>query len=127
VYVDDVVDGIFRAAMHPAAAGQAFNLPGPSAVTCAQFFSHYARMLGMAPQRTVPTGVAVALASLAGTYERARGRASELNSETVYYLTRTGGYSRAKARDLLGWVPQVSLEEGMRRTEAWLRAEGLLN
>jgi nucleoside-diphosphate-sugar epimerase len=25
------------------------------------------------------------------------------------------------ARELLGWAPQVSLDEGMRRTETWLR------
>lgn len=126
VYVDDVVEGIFRAATHPDAAGQAFNLPGPVPVTCAEFFGHYARMLGMAPQRAVPTVVAVALASVVGAYERARGRPSELNAETVRYLTRTGGYSRAKARELLGWEPQFSLTEGMRSTEKWLRDEGLL-
>jgi nucleoside-diphosphate-sugar epimerase len=126
VYVDDLVEGIARAATHPAASGQAFNLPGPTTVTCAEFFGHYARMLGMRPQRTVPTAVAVALASAAGSWERARGRPSELNPETVRYLTRTGGYSRAKAAELLDWTPEISLDEGMRRTETWLRAEGLL-
>lgn len=74
VYVDDLVEGIFRAATLPVAAGQVFNLPGPAPVTCAEFFGHYARMLGMDPQRTVPTTVAVALATAAGAYERARGR-----------------------------------------------------
>ncbi len=41
--------------------------------------------------------------------------------------TRAGGYSRAKAERVLGWVPQVSLDEGMARTEAWLRTEGYLD
>ena len=54
-------------------------------------------MLQMAPQRTVPTPIAVALATAVGAAERLRGRPSELNAETVGYLTRTGGYSRAKA------------------------------
>jgi nucleoside-diphosphate-sugar epimerase len=126
IYVDDLVDGIALAATHPAASGQAFNLTGPTTVSCAEFFGHYARMLGMPPQRTVPTAVAVALASAVGSYENARGRPSELNAETVRYLTRTGGYSRAKAQALLGWVPQISLDEGMRRTEAWLRQQGSL-
>lgn len=126
VYVDDVVDGIASAATHPVASGQAFNLPGPATVTCAEFFGHYARMLGMPSQRTVPTAVAVALAAAVGSYERARGRPSELNAETVRYLTRTGGYSREKARELLGWEPTTSLAEGMGRTETWLRGEGLI-
>ena len=126
VYVDDLVDGIARAATHPAATGQAFNLPGPAPVTCAEFFGHYARMLGLPPQRTVPTAVAVALASAVGSYERARGRPSELNAETVRYLTRTGGYSRVKARELLAWEPTTSLAEGMHETETWLRNQDLI-
>ena len=126
IYIDDLVGGIFLAATHPDAAGHAFNLTGPQPVTCAEFFGHYARMLQMAPQRTVPTPIAAALATAVGTAERLRGRHSELNAETVGYLTRTGGYSRAKAERLLGWIPKVSLGEGMERTEAWLRAEGHL-
>ena len=31
-----------------------------------------------------------------------------------------------KAHDLLGWRQRVDLDEGMSRTEAWLRAEGCL-
>ena len=127
IYIDDLVAGIFLAATHPGSPGQAFNLTGPEPVTCAEFFGHYARMLHMAPQRTVPTAIAVALATAAGTAERLRGRQSELNAETVGYLTRAGGYSRAKAERILGWTPRVSLAEGMERTEAWLRAEGLLD
>ncbi len=41
-------------------------------------------------------------------------------------MTRTGTYSIAKARRILGYEPAVGLDEGMRRTEEWLRAEGLL-
>jgi len=32
-------------------------------------------------------------------------------------------YGKAKA--LLGWEPRVSLEEGIRRTEAWIRDNAL--
>jgi nucleoside-diphosphate-sugar epimerase len=42
------------------------------------------------------------------------------------YLARRGTYSIEKARRLLGYEPAVALDEGMRRTEAWLREQGLL-
>jgi nucleoside-diphosphate-sugar epimerase len=42
------------------------------------------------------------------------------------YLARTGTYSIAKARRVLGYEPAIDLDEGMRRTEVWLRGEGLL-
>ena len=45
---------------------------------------------------------------------------------TVDYLRRRGTYSIARARAELGYEPAVDVEEGMRRTEAWLRAGGLL-
>ena len=32
-----------------------------------------------------------------------------------------------KAERLLGWRPRVPLDEGMRRSEAWLREAGLLS
>ena len=42
------------------------------------------------------------------------------------YLARPGTYSIAKARRMLGYDPAIELDEGMARTEAWLRAEGLV-
>ena len=50
----------------------------------------------------------------------------KLNPGAITYLTRTGTYSIDKARRELGYEPKVDLAEGMRRTEAWLREEGLL-
>ena len=44
----------------------------------------------------------------------------------MLYLARPGGYSIEKARRLLGYDPRVDLDEGMRRTEAWLREQRLL-
>ncbi len=126
IYVDDLMAGIFSAATHPDAAGHAFNLTGPVPVTCAEFFGHFTRMLRLAPPRAVPTSVALVLAQAVHTVERLGGRSSELNAETVRYLTRTGGYLRRKAERFLGWVPKVSLDDGMAMTEQWLRAEGLL-
>ena len=42
------------------------------------------------------------------------------------FIDRRGTVSAAKAREQLGWEPLVSYEEGMRRTEQWLRAERLI-
>jgi 2-alkyl-3-oxoalkanoate reductase len=39
---------------------------------------------------------------------------------------RRGTYSIARARSVLHYEPAVDLDEGMRRTEAWLRAERML-
>lgn len=127
VYVDDLVDGILKAASHPDAAGQILTLTGPSTATTAEYFGYLHRMLGRdGNPRTVPTPVAVSFAAVVSTATRLRGKSTEVNPATVRYLARTGGYSSAKARALIGYEPKVDLDEGMRRTEAWLRDEGLL-
>ena len=54
---------------------------------------------------------------------RARGARNEVTPATVDYMMRRGTYSIARARAELGYQPQIGLDEGMRRTEAWLRAE----
>ena len=49
-----------------------------------------------------------------------------MSRSAVTYVSRRAVFPNDRARELLGWRPQVDLDEGMRRTEAWLRAEGLL-
>jgi nucleoside-diphosphate-sugar epimerase len=59
---------------------------------------------------------------------RLRGAHNELTPHAVRYLAyRRGTYGIRTARELLDWAPRVDLDEGMARTEEWLRAEGLLD
>lgn len=45
---------------------------------------------------------------------------------TMDMLSRKAGYSIDRARTLLGFEPQVKLEEGMRRTRDWARGRGII-
>lgn len=125
VFVDNLVDGIVLVGDHPAASGQVFNLSDGVGVSNAEFFGYYHHMLGTRP-RYAPAPVARLLFNLAGFVERRRGRPTEATGAAIDYFCRTGTYSIAKARALLGYDPAVDLEEGMQRTEAWLRFEGHL-
>lgn len=126
VYVDDLVSGLLLAAEHPAAAGEVFTIGPARGVPAREFFGHYHRMLGTRGPLCLPTPLAVAAARAAGGAERVRGRRSEINATSMRYFARPGGYSIEKARRLLGYEPQIDLDEGMRRTEAWLREQRLL-
>ncbi len=127
IYIDDLVDGIVRAATHPEAVGQIFHLGGESPVTTLEYFGHLSRMLGRTdPPRAVPTPVAIAAAEAARLVARARRRHTELGRGVMQMLSKSRGVSNAKAHKVLGWWPQVDLAEGMRRVEAWLRDEGHL-
>ena len=122
VYVDDLVEGTMLAAGHPEAAGHVFTLAGGATVETRDFFGRYARMLGKSGVPAAPTPVVLAMAATLG---RVTG-GGEVTPAAVRYIARRGGYSIEKARTMLGYEPEVDLDEGMRRSEEWLRGEGLL-
>jgi nucleoside-diphosphate-sugar epimerase len=126
VYVDNLVDGVLLAAESPEAVGEIFTIADGVAVEIGEFFAHYARMLGKDGIRSLPTPVARAIAAAGGRIEKTLGRDTEMSAASVDYVAKRGGYSIEKARRVLGYEPKVDLEEGMRRCEEWLRAEGLI-
>ena len=102
------------------------TLSGSVGVSNREFFGHYSRMLGQRGPVCVPTPVALALATAADRAARLAGSETEANPTAVRYFLRTGTYSIAKARRLLGYDPQIDVADGMARTERWLRDRGLV-
>jgi nucleoside-diphosphate-sugar epimerase len=68
--------------------------------------------------------VAAALTHLIWRANRVFRINSEVTPDAMYMLARSGDISIAKARRLLGYEPKVTLEEGLRRSEDWLRVTG---
>lgn len=127
VYVDDLVDGIVLAAGLEAGSGQIFNLLGVAPARAADFFSYHQRWAGRSGKpRSFSTPVALRIAGAVATLSRLAGKPSEASRETMLMLCKEHVPSMEKARRVLGYEPQVDLAEGMRRTEVWLREQGLL-
>lgn len=127
VYIDDLVEGIVRAAEEPAAAGRVITLSGGVGVETRDYFGRLGRMIGRKVP-TVPTAVALSTAAVAEQLARLRGTSIEVTRDAVRYLAyRRGTYGIGTARDLLDWTPQVDLNEGMARIEEWLRSEQSLD
>jgi 2-alkyl-3-oxoalkanoate reductase len=59
-------------------------------------------------------------------YGRLRGRPPAFTARATTFVDRRGTVSTQRIRDELGWEPRIDLDEGLRRTEEWLRSEGLL-
>jgi nucleoside-diphosphate-sugar epimerase len=127
VYVDDLVDGVMLASARPEAEGEVLILTGDRSVTTREFFGHYARMLGKKRVPVAPTAAVVALATAVAAASRVTGAESEVTPAAVRYVARATTYSIEKARSLLDYEPKVDLDEGMRRSEQWLREAGLLD
>lgn len=110
VYIDNLVDAILLAAQNDAAVGEAFIISDGAKTPWKDFLGLYARMLG---RDSIPS-MSKATAEL------------HLTREIVGFWTQTGFFDITKARTLLGYEPRISLEEGMRLTEKWLREAGCL-
>jgi nucleoside-diphosphate-sugar epimerase len=125
IYIDNLVDGIVLAAGTKEAAGHVFNLTDGTGIENRKYFGYYARLLG----KEIPTVQDTRTQSLAwrakvaDRVKKRLGIASQWNETGVHYLCRRGTYSIEKAQTLLGFVPHVSIDEGMKRTEQWLREE----
>lgn len=124
VYVDDLVEGIVLGLRRgePGEAYAVFNDAEP--VTFAEYFDRVAAATGTRARR-LPAPL-LRIAGLAGELAaRLTGGPPEVTRHSVLLISRAGTVSARRARRELGWEPRVPLDEGMRRTEAWLRAEGL--
>ena len=125
IFVDDVVDLALRLALHPAAAGEAFNCAPDPAPTWREFLGGYMRLAGHNSWLGVPVTLARAAAPLIELALSARGTPQDLPL-LVGYATSRHSFRMDKARDLLGWQPQVGLADGIERCAPYLREIGLL-
>ena len=123
-FVGDLVSGSMAVATHPDTVGHVFHVTGGKGVRAADFFGHYARMLGIR-LRSVPSKAIRAAVPVAKLAQMA-GKELPFSPDTVEYITHPGTYSIEKIHAMTGWQPAFSLDEGMARTEAWLRAERLI-
>ena len=123
VYVENLVDAVVLAAASADAAGQVLTISDGVGVPLREFFAPYAELVGRRLV-TMPTIVALAAAAVVQRAARFAPGDNDINSASARYLMRTGTYSNEKARRMLGWKPQVGLEEGLTRTIAWLREQG---
>ena len=120
IYIDDLVDCIVRALRSDGAAEQKLTCWDGNAVTALEFFEHHASWLGRR-LRTAPRPVVLAAAALGELTGR-----DDVRRASLAFISRRAAFPNARARELLGWEPRVSLDEGMRRSRDWAAAEGLL-
>lgn len=102
-YVSDVIDGIIAAATHPGAIGEVFNLGNTRESTVAEVVETVCRQANLKePPRRFDTAQ-----EYGAVYEDIPRRVP----------------SAEKAARILNWRATTELEEGVRRTIDWARAQ----
>lgn len=95
-YVANVVDGVLRACEAPGASGEVINVATGGRISLNQLFEEMRKLVG---------------ATVTPTY--AEGRKGDVRDSQA---------DITKARELLGYEPTVSFEEGLKKTVEWYRA-----
>ena len=95
-YVANVVDGVLRACEAPGASGEVINVATSGRISLNALFDEMRRLIG---------------ADVKPIY--AEPRAGDVRDSQA---------DISKARDLLGYKPAISFEEGLRRTVEWYRS-----
>ena len=114
VALDNLVDLIVTCIDHPAAADETFLVSDGEDLSTAELLRRMGRALGT-PARLIP--VPVGLLNLGATMLGRSGVAQRLCGSLQVDITKT--------RELLGWSPPVSDDEGLRRTALhWLNTQG---
>jgi nucleoside-diphosphate-sugar epimerase len=126
-YIDNVVDGLWLALTRPAALGETFNLCDDRPVTYREFYLAYAHMLGRSSLPSVPEWSArLARVPVLNAVRRFAGKPA-VGPWSLHFRRNPSQFGIARAQALLGYRPTIDFQEGMRRTEVWLRSNGYLS
>lgn len=126
VHVDDLVAGILLCGTRPEALGEVFLLGGPQAPTLNELVLEIANALAVpAPHLRVPFWPIYAAAYACEKIWVPFGADPPIHRRRVGFFTHHREFDCSKAIQRLGYQPQVTAGEGIRRTAEWYRAHQL--
>ena len=127
IFVEDCIAGLLLCGEPNRDPGRVYNLVGERPVPIHEMAQAIANAVGRPlPRVHLPRWLAHALGAILETVPGVPTSRLPLTRSRVAFMTESRAYSGRRARDELGFVPRVGLSEGLSRTVAWYRAEGLL-
>jgi nucleoside-diphosphate-sugar epimerase len=126
-YIDDLIEGFRLCGEVPAAAGRTYILAGGEVTTLDELIGLIAEEARVPrPRLRLPVWpfwiAGAACEALCAPF----GIEPPIYRRRVDFFTKSRAFDISRARAELGYAPQVSLREGIRRTLEWYRREGWL-
>lgn len=125
IHVDDVVDMMIELAVHPQAVGETFNCSPDPAPTWREFIGAYSRLDGHNWWLPLPLIVLQPFVFFIWLFSPTYSSTKQV-AGVVRLVRNDMTYKMDKARDLLGWEPKITLEDGVKSCAPYLREQGLL-
>ena len=127
VYIDDLIEGLRRAATEEDAIGETVVIAGPRAVTTREMVDGISQALDTAgPKITVPLPALMGAAMVIEGMCKPAGIQPPLHRRRMNFFVKSFQFSGDGAREKLGFEPKITFAEGARRTAEWYHDTGLL-
>lgn len=128
IYIDDLVEGLRRAAESDKALGEVVLLVGPEQVTTDEMIDTISNCLDSKLKKIrVPLFAFDALAILMETTMKPLGIQPPLHRRRMDFFKKNFSFATAKAQELLGFTPRFNFAMGAAETANWYKQEGLLS
>lgn len=125
MHVDDLTEVFLLAAVHPAAAGEAFIAGDPAALPLSEIVRIIAGEYGRQPRMLrLPAWPFFLAADLCEAVCKPFGVAPPLYRRRVAFFTKDRSFNTAKLRERLGYRYRQSTEQGLRATARWYAEHG---
>lgn len=126
-YIDDLTDGIILCGEHEKALGERFILCSNEYGTLKELAAIIARELGVSePQFSPPIAPLMLAAKFCEAICKPLGIEPPLHTRRVEFFIKSRAFSNHKARSLIDYKPNISTQQGVRRTIKWYQENGYL-
>jgi nucleoside-diphosphate-sugar epimerase len=124
-HIDDLTAGFMLCGSHPAAAGRTYILAGAEVTTLNDLVARIAQAAGVRPPTVhVPVWPFWIAGAACEAVCVPLGIEPPIYRRRVDFYTKSRAFDITRARQEIGYAPQVRLREGIAQTLAWYRGSG---
>ena len=126
-YIEDLCDGILLCGEKDEAVGDVFILGGDRFISLNELAAEIGKIVGRAPHKFhIPVFPVMTAAVVCEKLCKPLGIEPPLYPRRVEFFTKDRAFTNEKAKRILGFQPKHTEAEGLAKTAAWYRTQGLL-
>ncbi len=126
-YVSDMAEGIWLASQKDKAIGQVYILSGDQEITVADLVEGISRLTGKKPLPfRMPKALMYPLAILVEFMFKIMRKEPPFSRRSLLFFLNNYRYDISKAKNELGYEPEISLDQGLKITHDWIIDNGIL-
>ena len=127
VYITDMLAAFELASTASIPSGETVIIAGPRAVTTRELVERIIEVSGIRySPPTLPLAPVTIICRLMEKAFALAGQQPPFSTRSIKFFTDNSSFSISKARELLGFNPSVSLDDGLSRTLTYARQRGLI-